>query len=151
MRYFRFIPDTFAEALWRPFAMLDPMQMVHEEMRSPDLRYAVLVVLLTVLLLQWLWRRLASRSTQSAHAKLATSTRVLAALGCGLGADWVMWLTASGNSRYFLPMACVAAVVIVGLLFRLFATRPKVRNYILAAIFGVQAVQLCWGTQYRWH
>jgi hypothetical protein len=45
----------------------------------------------------------------------------------------------------------VAAVVIVGLVFRLFATRPKVRNYILAAIFGVQAVQLWMGTQYRWH
>jgi hypothetical protein len=151
MRHFRFIPDTFAEAVWRPFEMLDPMQMVHEEMRSPDLRYAVLVALLTVLLLQWLWRRIASRSSQSTHAKSAISTRVLAALGCGLGAGWVMWLSASGNSRYFLPMACVAAVVIVGLLFRLFATRPKVRNYILAAIFGVQAVQLCWGTQYRWH
>jgi hypothetical protein len=151
MRHFRFIPDTFAEALWRPFAMLDPMPMVHEEMRSPDLRYAVLVALLAVLLLHWLWRRIASRPTQSTNANSAISTRVLAALGCGLGADWVMWLSGSGNSRYFLPMACVAAVVIVGLLFRLFATRPKVRNYILAAIFGVQAVQLCWGTQYRWH
>jgi Glycosyltransferase family 87 len=151
MRHFRFIPDTFAEALWRPFAMLDPMPMVHEEMRSPDLRYAVLVALLAVLLLHWLWRRIAGRPTQSTNANSAISTRVLAALGCGLGADWVMWLSASGNSRYFLPMACVAAVVIVGLLFRLFATRPKVRNYILAAIFGVQAVQLCWGTQYRWH
>jgi Glycosyltransferase family 87 len=151
LRHFRFIPDTFAEAVWRPFAMLDPMPMVHEELRSPDLRYAVLVVLLTVLLLHWLWRRIASRSTQSTHAKFAISTRMVAALGCGLGADWVLWLSGSGNSRYFLPMACVAAVVIVGLLFRLFATRPKVRNYILAAIFAIQAVQLWMGTQYRWH
>jgi hypothetical protein len=156
LRHFRFIPDTFAEAVWRPFAMLDPMPMVHEELRSPDLRYAVLAVLLTVLLLHWLWRRIASRSTQSTHAqsthtKSAISTRVLVALGCGLGADWVIWLSSSGNSRYFLPMACITAVVIVGLLFRLFATRPEVRNYVLAAIFGVQAVQLFWGTQYRWH
>jgi hypothetical protein len=151
MRHFRFIPDTFAEAMWRPFAMLDPMPMVHEELRSPDLRYAVLVVLLVVLLSHWLWRRIARRSTRSTLPKFTTSTRVLVALGCGLGADWVLWLSASGNSRYFLPMACVAAVAIVGLLFRVFATRPRVRNYVLAAILGVQAVQLWMGTQYRWH
>ena len=36
LRHFRFIPDTLAEALWRPFAMLEPMQMVHDELRSPD-------------------------------------------------------------------------------------------------------------------
>jgi hypothetical protein len=151
LRHFRFIPETFAEAVWRPFAILDPVAMVHEELRAPDLRYAVLVVLCIVLLLRWLWRRIASRSTQSTRAKPTASTRALAALGCGLGTDWVIWLSNSGNSRYFLPMACIAAVVIVGLLFRLFATRPKVRNYVLAAIFGVQAVQLWMGTGYRWN
>jgi hypothetical protein len=151
LRHFRFIPETFAEAAWRPFAILDPVAMVHEELRAPDLRYAVLVVLCIVLLVRWLWRRIATRSTQSMHAKPNASTRVLAALGCGLGADWVIWLSSSGNSRYFLPMACVAAVVIVGLLFRLFSSRPKVRNYVLAAIFGVQAVQLWMGTGYRWN
>jgi hypothetical protein len=154
LRHFRFIPDTLAEALWRPFAMLDPMQMVHNELRSPDLRYAVLVALVAALvalvLFQRLRRRFAGRSPQSMPAKPVGSARVLAALGCGLGADWLLWLYSSGNSRYFLPMACVAAVLIVGLLFRLFAAHPKARNYILAAIFVVQAVQLWMGTDYRW-
>src|SRR4029077_12910093 len=31
LRHFRFIPSSLAEALWRPFAMLDPVPMVHEE------------------------------------------------------------------------------------------------------------------------
>jgi hypothetical protein len=150
LRNFRFIPDNLTEALWRPFAMLDPMQMVHDELRAPDLRYAVLVALAAVLLIHWLRRRIANRGTPPMPAKPVGAARVLAALGWGLGADWVMWLYGLGNSRYFLPMACVAAVVIVGLLFRLFATRPKVRNYILAAIFGVQAVQLWMGADYRW-
>jgi hypothetical protein len=151
LRHFRFIPDTFVEALWRPFAMLEPMQMVHSELRSPDLRYAVLVVLLAILLFHWLRRRFAFRSPESMPAKPIGSALVLAALGCGLGADWLMWLYSSGNSRYFLPMACVAAVLIVGLVFRLFAARPKARNYIVAAILCVQVFQLCLGTQYRWH
>jgi hypothetical protein len=151
LRHFRFVPDTFAEALWRPFAMLDPTSMVHEELRAPDLRYAVLVALFIAFLSHWLWRRLARPSNPSTAAGQAISTRVLTALSCGLSADWIIWLYNSGNSRYFLPMACVASVVIVGLLFRFFATRPKVRNYILAAIFVVQAIQLWMGTDYRWN
>jgi hypothetical protein len=151
LRHFRFIPDTFAEALWRPFAMLDPMQMVHGELRSPDLRYAVLVVLLAALLLHWLLHRITGgKGGRPAPAKPADFSPVLAALGCGLGADWLIWLYSSGNSRYFIPMACVAAALIVALLFRLFAAHPKARNYLLAAIFGVQAVQLWQGTGYRW-
>ena len=42
LHHLRFIPATVAEALWRPFAMIDPVTMVHEEMRAPDPRYAVL-------------------------------------------------------------------------------------------------------------
>ena len=151
LRHFRFIPGTVVEALWRPFAMINPVRMVHEELRAPDLRYAVLVVLAGIFFLRWLWQRLAQPSGFPARPESHPSARVLAALGCGLGADWVLWLSSSGNGRYFLPMACVAAVAIVALLFRLFATRPRVRNYILAAIFGVQAMQLWMGTEFRWN
>ena len=65
--------------------------------------------------------------------------------------DWVAWLSGSGNSRYFLAMSSVAAVVIVALLFRLFEAQPKARNYILAGILGVQGVQLWMGADYRWN
>jgi hypothetical protein len=147
----RFIPSTFAEALWRPFAMVDPVRMVHEELRAPDLRYAVLAALILGLFLRWLWRRRARPPGPATRAELAGSTRVLVALGCGFGVDWVLWMTGSGNSRYFLPMACVAAALVVGMLFRLFDTRPKVRNHILAAIFGVQAAQLSMAAEFRWN
>jgi len=48
-------------------------------------------------------------------------------------------------------MSSVAAVVIVAILFRLFAAQPKARNYILATILGVQGIQLWMGTDYRWN
>ncbi|MDB6088884.1 MAG: hypothetical protein JWN85_1668, partial [Gammaproteobacteria bacterium] len=151
LRHLRFIPATFGEAVWRPFAMIDPRSMVHEELRAPDLRYAVLLALLIVLCLRWLWRRFAHPSTLSTPVTTSETTRVLAALGFGLATDWVLWLSASGNSRYFLAMGCVAAVVITGLLFRLFATQPKVGGYILAAILGIQVLQLRMGTEFRWN
>ncbi len=81
----------------------------------------------------------------------AASARTLTALGGGFALAWVVWLSGSGNSRYFLPMSSVAAVVISALLFRLFAAQPRVRNYVLAGILGIQGVQLWMGADYRWN
>ena len=153
---YRFIPESFAEALWRPFAMIDPVTMVHEEPRAPDPRYAILMLLIGFLLCRWLWRlrpshRGAASSIQPVTNIDAGSARTLAAIGLALAVDWVVWLSTSGNSRYFLPMSSVAAVVIVGLLFRLFAAQPKTRNYIIAGILGIQGVPLWMGTDYRWN
>jgi hypothetical protein len=149
LQHFRFIPATFGEALWRPFAILDTHSMVQEELRAPDLRYAALVVLGVLLLGHWLWLRLA-RSSATPSPESTASSRVFAALGCGFAVDWILWLLASGNGRYFLSMACIAGVLLFSLLFRLCATKPKVRNYVLAALFGLQALQLWAGTDYRW-
>jgi hypothetical protein len=148
---FRFIPASLGEALWRPFAMIDPVRMVHEELSAPDLRYALLIALIILLVLRWSWGRLRRAPPVPGNPQLNESTRVLAALGCGLGLNWILWLQGSGNSRYALTMACVAAAVIAGILFRSFESRPKVRNYILASIFVVQAVQLYMGAEYRWN
>jgi hypothetical protein len=147
----RFIPESIGEALWRPFAMIDPVRMVHEELSAPDPRYALLIALIILLILHWGWGRLRKVPPPPSNPQLNESTRVLAALGCGLGLNWILWLQASGNSRYVLTMACVAAAVIVGMLFRLFESRPKVRNYILGIILVVQAVQLYMGAEYRWN
>jgi hypothetical protein len=147
----RFIPESVGDALWRPFAMIDPVRKVHEELCAPDLRYAILITLVILLTLRWGWGRRGQASPAPSNPQLNESTRVLAALACGLGLYWILWLDTSGNSRYCLPMACVAAVVIVGMLFRLFESRPKVRNYILSIIFVSQAFQLYLGAEYRWN
>jgi hypothetical protein len=151
LRHFRFIPATIAEALWRPFAMIDPVTMVHEEMRAPDPRYAVLFILLGVLFCRLLWQHRTPSSGEAPSSAGADPGRILAALGCGLAVDWLAWLSGSGNSRYFLPMSSIAAVIIVAILFRLFATQPKTRNYILGGILCVQGVQLWMGADYRWN
>ena len=97
-RHLRFIPSGLGEALWRPFAMTDPMYMVHEELMAPDARYAVLLVLICAYAFRWVWQRRAGpRALVARHAQM--DTRVLAALGCGFALDWVLWLGGSGNSR----------------------------------------------------
>jgi hypothetical protein len=148
LRQFRFIPHDFWEALWRPFAMLNPVRMVHEELSAPDPRYAVLVILSSVLFGRWIWRHHTQPQRNSIQPRGFATASVLAALGCGFAADWALWLSASGNSRYFLPMASVAAVILSALLFRFFGT--KTRNYILAVIFLSQTTQLLMGAEFRW-
>jgi hypothetical protein len=153
---YRFIPRSLAAALLRPFSMALPRQMVDVEWMAPDVRYAVLAVLALVALLFCArrWVR-GSASTIAAPAPDPAADRMLLALGCGFAVDWTLWLIASGNGRYLIPMACVAAVLDVALIFRLFSGRLRVRTYLLLAVVGVQILQVCVGTEYRpwlsWH
>jgi Glycosyltransferase family 87 len=150
LRLVRFIPANISEALWRPFAMLDPAPLVHEEQRAPDGRYALLIILVCALGARWLWRRI-SRPQPAAESKPAADARILAALGCGLAIEWILWLTSSGNSRYFLPMACVSAVLIVALLSSLVGDRARLWTLILAGFCGLQVFQFWMNPGYlRW-
>lgn len=147
---YRFVPDSIGEALWRPFAIVIPQNMVDDELAAPDLRYAVLLVAGCLLVGGWMWRRLRSNPSDDSPASAVLATRALIALACGFLVDWILWLAVSANGRYFIAMACVAAVLGVVIIFRLFASRPKAVAYVMSAILGVQAVQLYLGADYRY-
>ncbi|HUO18123.1 MAG TPA: hypothetical protein VMU44_00015 [Steroidobacteraceae bacterium] len=116
LRQLRFIPASLSEALWRPFAMLDPTPMVHNELRAPDGRYALLLLLAAALLGLSLWRRLGWGRSPAAPSVTAGGLRPLAALGAAFALDWMLWLWTSGNSRYFLSGSCVAAALAAALM-----------------------------------
>ncbi len=145
---YRYIPISLGAALWRPFAMLAAAAMVHVEWAAPDLRYALLLLAMASALLVWAWRR--KHGTTALPGELArdSAARGRMALGLAFLVDWSLWLSASGNSRYFIPMGCVAAVLAIVLVFQLCAERPKLRNYLLFTIFGMQFLQLHMGAEY---
>lgn len=154
---YRFVPQSFAAGLLRPFTMALPSRMIDVEWTAPDLRYAILVVLALLLLVLSVCRRIRRPvliSSVSTHGEDKTK-RVTIALGCAFVVDWALWLTASGNGRYLIPMASVAAVLDVVLIFRLFPRQLRARNYLLLAVVGAQIFQSCMGTEYRppipWH
>jgi hypothetical protein len=146
LRHYRFLPAGIADALWRPMAIATPSPMVQAETLAPDLRYAALLALAGALAAGWLWHRLRYPTKRPDASGPDGSARVLAALGFGLVVDWVLWLSASGNGRYLLPMASVAAVLIVGLLFR---APARWRNYGVAALLCAQCYQLAWGAEFN--
>ena len=146
---YRFVPTSFAAALWRPFAMIEPIRLVHVERSAPDLRYALLIVL-AVLLVPVLW----VRRSQAGHASARmpgglAADRALLALGCAFLVDWVLWLAGSGNSRYFIPMSCVAAVLLGAVSCRLLTAWPRVLICALAAMLLAQTYEVCADATFR--
>lgn len=150
LRLVRFIPSNLAEALWRPFALVDPAPLIQEELPAPDLRYALLAVLAAALLAKWLWSRRAAPGRIIPAARAAADTRVLLALGCGFTVDWTAWLATSGNGRYFLPMACVCAVLVLGLLTQLSRDRARIWLTAVIAVCAVQIFQMWMSPGVRW-
>jgi hypothetical protein len=152
LKHYRFIPDSLTDALLRPFTMLSTSSMVHEELTSPDIRYALLLSVSLILAIARIWQSIkrpaSGREVASPHN---AANRVLAGLAFAFAFDWVIWLLGSGNSRYFIPMACIAAVVAAGLLFRLLADHPVGRNCILLTLLVAQGAQLCLGAEFRWN
>lgn len=149
---YRFIPDTLAQALWRPFEIVKPIFMIQEEMRAPDIRYALLACLAVAILLRWCWRRFRPIGAIKVIGGAGIySDRILLALGCAFALDWGGWLRAAGNGRYFLPMACVAAVLVVQLLYKILSGRFKAFVYAFTLLFAVQGTQAAFGSQLRWN
>jgi hypothetical protein len=150
-KHYRFIPDSVIEALLRPFAMTGTDNMIAEELAAPDVRYALLLMVFLVSVIAWMWRSSRHTAVPPATAASKSAARALMALGFGFTFSWVVWLDNSGNIRYFLPMASIATVLAVALLFRLLANHTLGRNGILLALLVAQGIALVLGTEYRWN
>ncbi|MGO9932125.1 MAG: hypothetical protein ACLPV8_09980 [Steroidobacteraceae bacterium] len=150
-RAVRFIPDTLVEALCRPFAMTGTDSMIAEELPAPDIRYALLLVVFLISVIAWMLRSSRPAAIPPVTAASESATRALTALGIAFTVAWIIWLSNLGNSRYFLPMASVATVIAVALLFRLLVNHTLGRNGILLALLVGQGTALVLSTDYRWN
>ncbi len=148
LHHLRFVPAAPIEYLARPFVMVDPRYMVYAETIVPDGRYALLLVLALAWCGRWLWQ--AARPAATPVESGFFDARVVAGLALGFGIAWVLWLRSSGNGRYFMPMSCVAAVLLAVLVFRLFR-RLAWRNLLLLLFCGVQVLQIGMAAQLRWN
>jgi hypothetical protein len=146
LRYERFIPASLAEFLLRPFHMLSASSTVHTEPRAPDLRYVALIAALVA----WaVAARLRPLREAAASDDEAAARRVLAGLLVGIAVSWCIWLTISGNSRYFVPMACIVAVALALVLQRLHQRWPSTTIGVTLLVLAVQAMQFAWGTDWK--
>jgi len=145
MRDPRFLPSSLVEALVRPFDMLSPRRLIHTETMAADARYAGLLLLPVMGLAVGAWQR-----WRGTTAAVQPSRQPFACLAAAFLVSWVIWIAISGNSRYFLPMACVAAVLLAAGLHRMFAGAPRALAYALAVVFGIQGLLLWQAAEFRW-
>jgi hypothetical protein len=120
----RFEPDSLAQGLTRFFDMAAPDANVYVEIPAPDVRLAAVLLLAVAALVTW--QRL-GRGRKPTMAMLIVL----------LVSSWV-WLTTSGNGRYFIPLLVCAGPIAMGLLCAL----PLSRGIKASIAFGLVAAQL---------
>lgn len=120
----RFLPDSFRDAIMRPFAMGAPNASVYVEITAPDIRFGVIVILALVSLVL-AWR---SRSRTSPGGLMLLLWVVAA---------FVVWLATTGNGRYFIPVLLAAGPLCIALICGL----PSSQGFRIALAAGVVAVQ----------
>lgn len=105
----RFQPDSWLEGLLRPLILADPVGYVYFELPAPDLRFALLALLVPLALA---WRRMRARLP-------ADAWRTVIALVVML----YLWTFTTGNGRYFMAGLLLAGPLVVALIARLPFTR----------------------------
>jgi len=136
----RFRPDDWLEGLLRPFVMLDPLAGVYFEDPAPDLRFAALIVLLSIAVVVALRARRWPAGLKVEPARLLL----------GILAVLYVWTFTIGNGRYF-----NAALLLVGpllvLAWRLLPGSAAFRWMVLAGLVFSQVymVQRLWEPN-RW-
>ena len=150
LHYERFRPVGLWDYLARPFELLSPYQRRHTEGRAPDLRYAVLFVLGLVAMVRALYGRVLGGAVREGGERAQDpSTRVLGAIGTAFVIAWFLWLKTSANSRYFIPMGCVAAVLVAALLQRAYRRWQDPTLVLIALVLLAQGVQLMVGADLK--
>jgi hypothetical protein len=119
----RFIPDTWWEALLRPFAMAAPNGNVYVEIIAADLRFAMALILAAVLL--------------ALRRRIAEHGRGVWVLFAFVALSFAPWLATSGNGRYFVAVLLAVGPLCVGLVWLL----PISRGSRAVCALGVLALQ----------
>jgi hypothetical protein len=130
----RFLPDTWSDAVLRPIAMAAPDAGVYVEIMAPDVRFAVIAVLVLI------WIGLAWRRRWRLSPAIALLMFMFAA--------FLVWISTSGNGRYFIPGLLAAGPLSIALIHRL----PSTRSFSCAVAAIVVALQgfMVWQNN-PWH
>lgn len=109
----RFMADTWRDAVLRPLAMAAPDGWVYVEVLAPDIRFALAMLMVLVLLIMRLKKGKYQKGGQ-------TPVFLLFAISF---ASFIPWMATSGNGRYFMPYIIAVGPLVVALIYLLPATR----------------------------
>lgn len=119
----RFRPDDAIELLTRSFEMADFRPGVYVEKIAPDLRPAILIILLLIFSAIYAVRKIRTKRLSKTNSDTHKNHKVIFSCILGWLIAWLGWLSISGNGRYAMPLLIIIGPLIGALLFNL-----KIRN-----------------------
>lgn len=137
----RFVPQTFWDAVRRPFEHALPFRMIYTEASAPDARFGAVLLLFAALLVLRLraWRDRAP----------------VMLFGLAFLISLFVWLDLSGNGRYFMPWLLLMGPLAIAIALALRPGSWRVPAYLAVLLVAAQAVQssqtpLRWGDTGEW-
>ncbi len=150
-KHLRFLPESLGDALTRIFEIALPVRQVYIESAAPDLRVAVVVLLLAVV---GIALPFFSRAAVSGLANAPTAEPLRRQRLVLLSVFWVaalgVWLATSGNGRYFLAALLLAGPLLAALLFVVLGRSRRAFVYGSLAVLGLQTYQTLEASDLRW-
>ncbi len=122
----RFSPDSFLEALLRPFLMALPQGWVYTEIVAPDFRFLLLLVVV-----------FASVAVMVTKRRAVPPPRGLVAALLLLIPAFTIWLLSGGNGRYFMPFLLLVGPMLAAAIFH----APFTQNMRRALLLGCAVMQ----------
>jgi hypothetical protein len=105
----RFLPQSLADWVVRPFEMAEFRRYVYQEGFLPDLRPSVLLIILTIGLALTAVRR-ARAAVPRADTGRSNALDVDLVVACSIG--YVLWMMTSANGRYGMPLLMLAGIAL---------------------------------------
>ena len=148
----RFIPGSLEEALDYPFRIALPGRAIYVESELPDLRYALLAILIVVALVFGvirLWRGRAASAVGHQDLVEPPYQRRLHFTLTFFAISWVLWMLTSGNGRYMMPLAMLVSPLIVGVWLWVVRGPKRLFVYPMLVVCVAQIMQLVMGSVIR--
>lgn len=145
MKQLRFVPNDWVEALARPFVMIESYSNIYHEIASPDARFVWIAFGGASLL----GASAVSMLRRQSRPDFDTYRRCSIPLCAFIAVAWVVWLSWSGNGRYFVSVLALSGVCVTAI----FAdpVQPRqVTRFGLLSLLLVQGTVLASAATYRW-
>ena len=149
VKHQRFLPTDWFELLMRPIRIALPIRLTQTELYAPDVRYAAFLLLSVSALLVGIRRdRVGVRVGGALDAD--RGRLLLVGSGCFV-LSWLMWLSSSGNGRYFVPMAGFVGALGVGWISWMLGSKQMRAIWAGLALLACQTFVLIDASETRWN
>lgn len=154
LSHLRYVPNSLVQALSLPIDIARPERYVYTEVIAPDLRFAVLFVLMAVAAV--LFGRKFILNLRGRTQKVVANVRGgylgnwrLVGTTLSFLLAWIVWTIVSANGRYFMPMLLLASALVVGWVWHL-SRNWRWRLYAIVAVLLSQLAVVAIAAEERW-